>query len=252
MSVKKTSLKSRSSRSVTDAKGLRTTPGVSVGISSTLMPWCLGASGSVRTNVSTTSASWAPEVHTFCPLTTKWSPSRSALVRSDARSEPAPGSLMPSAAVISARRIGTAHFCCCSAVPKVISDAAMIPTPCELKLDTIRRRANSAWCTYCCRIVAFRPPNSGALPGTNQPLSNSSRCQRRAQSGTCDEDRGRSSASASAGECSSRNATNSARKASTSASNVSCTAGLRQCARRPAGLRGPPADCGGAERAFFS
>jgi hypothetical protein len=36
---------------------------------------------------------------------------------------------MPSAAVISARSIGTAHFCCCSGVPKVMSDAAMIPTP---------------------------------------------------------------------------------------------------------------------------
>jgi hypothetical protein len=54
---------------------------------------------------------------------------RTALVRSDAKSEPAPGSLMPSAAVISARSIGTAHFCCCSGVPKVMSDAAMIPTP---------------------------------------------------------------------------------------------------------------------------
>ena len=78
------------------------------------MPLCFGASGSVRTNVSSTSASCAPDVHTFCPLTTKLSPSRTARVRSDARSEPAPGSLIPSDAVISARRIGTAHLRCCS------------------------------------------------------------------------------------------------------------------------------------------
>lgn len=64
-SVKNTSLKSKSSRSDADANGLRDNPGLSVGISSTLIPLCLGASGSVRTNVSKTSASWAPDVHTF-------------------------------------------------------------------------------------------------------------------------------------------------------------------------------------------
>ena len=89
-------------------------PARSVGIINALMPLCFGASGSVRTNVSSTSASCAPDVHTFCPLTTKWSPSAVARVRNDARSDPAPGSLIPSDAVISARRIGTAHFCCCS------------------------------------------------------------------------------------------------------------------------------------------
>ena len=39
------------------------------------------------------SASCAQVVHTFCPLTTHSSPSRTAFVASDARSEPAPGSL---------------------------------------------------------------------------------------------------------------------------------------------------------------
>jgi hypothetical protein len=67
-------------------------------------------------------------------LTTKWSPSVAALVFSDARSEPAPGSLIPSDAVISARRMGTAHRRFCSGVPNVSNDAAMMPTPCGLKL----------------------------------------------------------------------------------------------------------------------
>ena len=50
------------------------------------------------------------------------------------------------------------------------------------------------------------------------------RCQRRDHSGTCDVERERSAAtSASAGRCSSRKALNSARKASTSSSNRSCT-----------------------------
>ncbi len=133
-SVKNTSLKSTSSAPVIDANGRQVTPSLSVGISSTLMPLCLGASGSVRTKVSSTSESCAPEVHTFCPLTTKWSPSRTARVRSPARSDPAPGSLIPSEAVMSPRSSGMAHFCFCSGVPKVSSDAPMMPRPCGLKL----------------------------------------------------------------------------------------------------------------------
>jgi hypothetical protein len=81
-----------------------------------------------------TSASWAPEVHTFCPLMTKWSPSSVARVRRPARSEPASGSLMPSAAVTSARRMGTAHRRFCSSVPKARMDGVTMPRPCGLKL----------------------------------------------------------------------------------------------------------------------
>ena len=56
------------------------------------MPLCLGASGSVRTRQNIMSAVRAPEVQIFCPLMTHSSPSSSALVESDARSEPEPGS----------------------------------------------------------------------------------------------------------------------------------------------------------------
>jgi len=56
------------------------------------MPACLGASGSVRTRQNIQSAYCALEVHTFCPFTTNSSPRSSARVRSEARSEPAPGS----------------------------------------------------------------------------------------------------------------------------------------------------------------
>ena len=179
------------------------------------MPLCFGASGLVRTNVRRTSESWAPEVHTFCPLTTKSSPSRTAVVRRPARSEPAPGSLIPSDAVISPRKIGTAHRCFCSGEPNASSDAAMIPTPCGLQDWVTRLRDSSSRCTNCCRSVALRPPNSGGLPGNSHPWSNCSRCQRRDHSGMCAVDRDRSVASASGGRCSSRKATNSARKAST-------------------------------------
>ena len=52
------------------------------------MPLCLGASGSVRTYSWHQSARWPSDVQIFWPLTTKSSPSRTARVRSDARSEP--------------------------------------------------------------------------------------------------------------------------------------------------------------------
>ncbi len=97
-------------------------------------PFVLGRIRSVRTNVSRKSASWAPEVHTFWPFTTKWSPSRTARVRREAKSDPALGSLIPSDAVFSPLSTGTAHWCFCSSDPNEISDAAMMFTPCGLKL----------------------------------------------------------------------------------------------------------------------
>ena len=56
------------------------------------MPRCLGAAGSVRTRQNIQSAICAFEVHTFWPLTMNSSPTSSARVFSEARSEPEPGS----------------------------------------------------------------------------------------------------------------------------------------------------------------
>ena len=57
------------------------------------MPLCFGASGSVRAASQMWSAVLAPLVNTLLPSTTNSSPSRTALVRSDARSVPASGSV---------------------------------------------------------------------------------------------------------------------------------------------------------------
>ncbi len=60
------------------------------------MPFCgLSALGSVRTRVKIQSPNCPSVVHVFCPLTTYSSPSRTAVVRRDARSEPASGSEKP-------------------------------------------------------------------------------------------------------------------------------------------------------------
>ena len=57
------------------------------------MPARLGTSGSVRASSTAKLDRWAQVVHTFCPVITQSSPSRSARVASDARSDPEPGSL---------------------------------------------------------------------------------------------------------------------------------------------------------------
>jgi len=70
-------------------------PRLSIGTISHVIPRCFGWSGSVRTRSSPTSATWAYVLQTFWPLTTYSSPSRTARVRRDARSDPEPGSEKP-------------------------------------------------------------------------------------------------------------------------------------------------------------
>jgi hypothetical protein len=57
-----------------------------------VMPLCFGALGSVRARRRPQSATLPPLVQIFWPLTAKWSPLSSALVLSEARSEPELGS----------------------------------------------------------------------------------------------------------------------------------------------------------------
>ena len=68
-------------------------PGASVGTMKIEMPWCFGASGSVRAASQMCVATSASEVQIFWPLITHSSPTRTARVRSEARSVPAFGSL---------------------------------------------------------------------------------------------------------------------------------------------------------------
>ena len=70
--------------------GRTVTPGWCMGSTKQVMPRCLGTSRSVRASRIPKSAWNAPVFHTFCPLITHSSPSRSAQVDRPARSEPAP------------------------------------------------------------------------------------------------------------------------------------------------------------------
>ena len=87
-SVKNTSL--NDAPPVIWRSGRTSTPGACMSTTKPVRPLCLGTFGSVRQMISPMSLNWAPEVHTFWPLTTHSSPSRSALVWRLARSLPAP------------------------------------------------------------------------------------------------------------------------------------------------------------------
>ena len=58
--------------------GRTSMPGRSIGMTNAVMPRCFGTSTSVRAISSPHSENWAPELHTFWPLTTHSSPSRTA------------------------------------------------------------------------------------------------------------------------------------------------------------------------------
>ena len=68
-SSKKTSLKS--DEPVACLSGRTSTPGCSMSITIMVMPWCLGASGSVRTVARPRFATWARLVQTFWPVTSQ-------------------------------------------------------------------------------------------------------------------------------------------------------------------------------------
>ena len=94
------------------------------------MPCCFFASGSVRTRQKIQSAYCASVVQVFWPLTTYSSPSRTAVVFSDARSEPALGSEKPWHHQMSRLAVLGRNRCFSSSLPKV---AITGPTMAALK-----------------------------------------------------------------------------------------------------------------------
>ena len=97
------------------------------------MPLRFGTSGSVRARHTPKSDTCAQVVHTFCPVSTHSSPSRSARMASDARSEPAPGSLKSWHHRSSLRTIGGRKRNRCSSVPWANSAGAARLRPSGLR-----------------------------------------------------------------------------------------------------------------------
>ena len=93
-----------------------------------VMPLCLGRSGSVRARQIAQSACAASEVHTFWPVIDQPPSTLTAFVRSEARSEPASGSLKSWHHVMSPRSVGSAKRLSCAAVPwAAIAGTAQLP-----------------------------------------------------------------------------------------------------------------------------
>ena len=108
------------------------------------MPLRFGTSGSVRASSTPKSARCAHVVHTFWPVTTHSSPSRSARVASDARSEPAPGSLNSWHHISSLRTIGGRNRSRCSSVPCANSAGAARLRPSGLSRPRLNGRSSGS------------------------------------------------------------------------------------------------------------
>ena len=105
---KRTSSKNTSLNSCAPVRsmiGLTVTPGASIGMTNCDNPACRSLPASLRTRAIMKWLICAPVVHTFWPLMIHSSPSRRADVRTEARSEPEPGSLRPMQANASPRAI---------------------------------------------------------------------------------------------------------------------------------------------------
>ncbi|CAB4918758.1 unannotated protein [freshwater metagenome] len=204
-SSKKTSLKSdcppiwRSGRTVT--------PGACMSTTNIVSPPCLGRSGSVRVSRMPKSETCASVVQTFWPLTTQSSPSRTAVVRSAARSEPLAGSLNSWHQTSSARSSRARYFSCCSGVPCAMTVGPHMPIPMWLIRLGTRARASS-WPTIACwASEPACPPCSAAQATPTSPASASTRWVRRS---ACSCSRG-SAASSPASRCTSSAACSASR-----------------------------------------
>ncbi len=207
-SSKKSSLNSE--RPLSWTSGRQVMPGVRMSTTRQLMPSCLRASGSLRTRRRHQSAKCALLDHTFCPLTTQWSPSRRARQRSEARSEPAFGSEKPRHQTWSAGRMGGSQRACCAGVPKRMRVGPTMLTLTGSRISGARARAISSVKMICSRRLAPRPPCARGHWMPTQPPAARARCQARWK-------RRRSPSSSGAGargRLASSQARSSARKAS--------------------------------------
>ena len=112
-------------------------------------------------------------VHTFWPLMTHSSPSSTALVFSDARSEPLLGSLKPWHQRIVPLRICGRNSFFCSSVPhcRMVGPTSVSPKK-SARIGAFAR-ANSSDSTTPCMVVSPLPPYSVGQVAQIQPPSNS-------------------------------------------------------------------------------
>ena len=150
--------------------GRTSTPGVVMSMSSIEMPACFLTSGSVRTSVKIQSPCWPSVVHVFCPLTIQSSPSRTAVVRRLARSEPASGSEKPCDHQMSRLAVFGRKRSFCSSVPNCAITGPIIEA---LKASGIGTPARCISSCHRCRWRSLQswPPHSAGQWGTARPAA---------------------------------------------------------------------------------
>ena len=124
------------------------------------MPLCCGASGSVRARQMPQSARSATEVHTFWPVSLQPPSTRSALVRSEARSEPEPGSENSWHHTSSPRSDGSTNRSRCASLPcsRIVGSAQPAIT---MSGRATPARASSSSMTIWVTASAPRPYGAG-------------------------------------------------------------------------------------------
>lgn len=137
------------------------------------MPACFfgGASGGlVRASTKIQSANWPSVVQVFWPLMTYSSPSRTATVRSPARSEPASGSENPWHHQMSRFAVGGRKRSLISCEPKwAITGPTMLALKASGSGGTQAMRISSAQIWRCNGGVQSLPPHSTGQLGTPRP-----------------------------------------------------------------------------------
>src|SRR5581483_11324619 len=136
------------------------TPGWWRGTSSIEIPRWRGASRLVWHSTYSQSARCPKVVQTFCPSMTHSSPSSSARVVSEARSEPAPGSLKPCPHISSHAVMAGRNRCFCAGVPNSMRVGPNRSLPCTPTQYGASAAACSMWNRSSWRAVPPRPPYS--------------------------------------------------------------------------------------------
>ena len=125
-----------------------------------------------RTKIHCANCAWL--VQTFWPSIRHVSPSSTAVVRTPARSEPAPGSLKPWHQYSSPFKIGGKKRCCCSGEPKVISVGPSKPSPKKPARCGPLAKVYSCANTNSSETDTSRPPKALGQVSPNQPARPSS------------------------------------------------------------------------------
>src|SRR5581483_11641707 len=128
------------------------------------------ADGSVFAKTSAWSATVAYEIQFFCPFRTYTSPSRRAVERIEATSDPAPGSVSPKQASFSPFACGVSQRCFCSSVPYLSSESELSPTWTEISVrNAASPRSISSQASASATKSSPAPPYSPRIPSSAMP-----------------------------------------------------------------------------------